>query len=234
MKVIFSGLESSGKSLKLAMTATEIAIRNAKWKEKSGITRPIASNLKFSEAFESYCKDELGIPITYWTNVDELIKLENTDVFIDEVANYFDSRMWQELSLDARRWLTQGAKTGVEIYGSAQDFAQVDKAFRRLVNHLHHIRKIAGSRRPSPTKPPVTKIWGICLVSELDPQQYDEEKSKFKATGLADMSFFFIERQYCEIFDTTQKIGRSTPPSLKHIERSCELPNCQFHKTIHV
>jgi len=234
MKVIFSGLESSGKSLKLAMTVAQIAQRNAQWREKSGITRPIASNLQFSKDFENYCREELQIPITYWTNVDELIKLENADVFIDEVANYFDSRMWQELSLDARRWLTQGAKTGIEIYGSAQDFAQVDKAFRRLVNHLHHIRKICGSRRPSPTKPPVTKIWGVCLVSELDPQQYDEEKSKFKATGLADMSFFFIERKYCEIFDTTQKIGRSTPPTLKHIERQCELPNCQFHKTIHV
>lgn len=234
MKVIFSGLESSGKSLKLAMVAAEIAHRNFKWKEKSGVCRPLASNMKFSPAFEQYVKEELGLPIIYWSNIDELIKLENVDVFIDEVANYFDARLWTDLSLDARRWLTQGAKTGVEIYGSAQDFAQVDKSFRRLVNELHHIRKIMGSRRPSPTKPPVERIWGLCMVSELDPQGYDEDKSKFSNRGLVDFSFFFIERKYCEIFDTNQKIIRSNPSAYKHIERSCEEDNCQFHRTIHI
>jgi len=236
MKVIFSGLESSGKSLRLAMMASEVAHRNAKWKEESGISRPLASNMKFSEEFERYVQEKLGLEIIYWSNIDELIKLENTDVFIDEVGNYFDSRLWQDLSLDARRWLTQGAKTGIEIYGSAQDFAQVDKSFRRLVNFLFHIRKIVGSRRPSPTKPPVKKIWGICMVSELDPATYNEDKSKFSNKGALDFSFFFIEREYCEIFDTNQKIVRSKPSAMRHIERECELHGngCQFRKTLHV
>lgn len=233
MKVIFSGLESSGKSLKLAMVATEIAERNAKWKKESGITRPIVSNMYFSTDFYKYVTEELGIPILYWNNLDELISYTNADIFIDEIGTYFDSRLWQDLSLDVRRWLTQGAKQGIEIYGSAQDFAQVDKAFRRLVNHLYYIRKIIGSRRPSATKPPVTKIWGICLVNELNPQQYNEQKSKFENMSILDFSMFYIERQFCEVFDTTQKIERSAPPLMKHIERACA-DNCGFHKTIHV
>jgi len=234
MKVIFTGLESSGKSLKLAMTANEIAHRNAKWKKISGKERPLASNMQFSREFEDYVMEELGLPIIYWSNVDELIKLESADVFIDEVANYFDARLWADLSLDARRWLTQGAKTGIEIYGSAQDFAQVDKSFRRLVNHLFYIRKIAGSRRPSPTKPPVEKIWGLCMVNELDPQTYNEDKSKFANRGALDFSFFFIERTYCNIFNTNQKIVRSLPSTMRHIERACEDEKCGYHKTIHV
>jgi len=234
MKVIYSGLESSGKSLKLAMTAVKIAERNAKYFEKTGKKRPIVSNMKFSNEFEAYLRDVLNVPFSYWQNIDELVLLENADVFIDEVGNYFDARLWADLSQDARRWLTQGAKTGIEIYGSAQDFAQVDKAFRRLVNHLFYIRKIMGSARPSATKPPVKKIWGICLVNELDPQTYDEVKSKFQNRGLMDFSFFFIERQFCEIFDTNQKIVRSKPATLRHIERSCELPDCRFHKTVHL
>lgn len=252
MKVIFSGLESSGKSLKLAMVAADIAHRNGKWysqqndyfvkygpdafkakyKKDAPSARPMASNMKFSPEFEAHLTT-LGIKIIYWSNIDELIKLDNVDVFIDEVANYFDARLWTDLSLDARRWLTQGAKTGVEIYGSAQDFAQVDKSFRRLVNHLHHIRKLIGSARPSPTKPPVQNIWGVCMVNELDPRTYKEEESKFASSGI-DFSFFFIERKYCEIFDTNQKIIRSKPSSLRHIERDCELDNCLFHKTLHV
>jgi len=156
---------------------------------------------------------------------------------MDEVGNYFDSRMWSDLSLDIRRWLTQGAKSGIEIYGSAQDFAQVDKAFRRLVNHLFHITKMAGSARPSNTKPPVRYIWGICSIKELDPMGYDEDKSKFAPISIIP-NFFFIRRDVCEIFDTKQKILRSKPYPYKHIERECELPECRHlpahRKILHV
>jgi len=254
MKVIFSGLESSGKSLKLAMTAAEIAHRNFKWFEKqkrdyehlgaerfkekyekdAPKVRPIVSNLQFSDVFYEHVTKELGVPITYWTNLDDLIKMEHCDIFIDEVGNYFDSRLWTDLSLDARRWLTQGAKTGIEMYGTAQDFAQVDKAFRRLVNDLIHITKAFGSRRPSPTKPPVKYIWGLCMGRALDPQGYDEDKKKF-AGSFAIPHFFAIRRQACEIFDTTQKIVRSKPTPYRHIEKECELPDCRAlpsHKRI--
>jgi hypothetical protein len=245
MKVIFSGLEGSGKSLKLAMLAPAIVTRNSKWFDKQKalydagkqatepVMRSIASNLRFSEEFSDWAMKEMGVPIIYWDNLSELIELENVDVFIDEVGNYFDSRMWTDLSLDARRWLTQGSKMGIELYGTAQDFAQVDKAFRRLVNHLVHVTKIAGSRRPSATKPPVKRIWGVCSTKELDPQQYDEEKSKFNGSPLS-FRFFYIRKQYCDIFDTTQKIKRSKPMPFKHTDRFCELENCGFHKQIHV
>lgn len=253
MKIIYSGLESSGKSLKLAMMATEIAQRNAKWFRKQRedfdklgqpqfiakygrdfpVSRPIYSNLKFSDDFKTYCEEELLVPIHYWHNIHQLVELAHCDIFIDEVGNYFDSRMWELLSLDARRWLSQAAKTGVEMYGSAQDFAQVDKAFRRLVNHLLLIRKIIGSRRPSATKPPVRRIWGLCMMHELDPNGYDEDKKKFVSNGLVP-NFFFITKQYCEIFDTGQKIERSTPEPFQHIERYCGKEDCAFHKTLHV
>lgn len=233
MKIIYSGLESSGKSYKLAQLAAEIAERNAKWKRETGLTRSIATNLEFSPEFTRYCQEDLQIPVILWENLDDLIKLDNCDVFIDEVGNYFDSRMWADLSLDVRRWLTQGAKSGLELYGSAQDFAQVDKSFRRLVNHLFHITKLVGSRRPSATQPPVNRIWGVCSIRELDAQNYSEEKKAFDKTDLIP-SFFLLTREYCELFDTSQKIRRSRPPLLKHIDRQCELPTCVFHKVAHV
>lgn len=235
MKIVYSGLESSGKSLRLAMCASDVLWRNHQWAKKSGITRPLASNMKFSNAFERYAK-ELRIPILYWTNIDELIQLRNADVFIDEVGNYFDSRLWADLSLDARRWLAQGAKMGIEMYATAQDFAQVDKAFRRLTNHLFHITKLIGSPRPSATKPPIKRIWGICWVSELDPQGYNEDEKKFKSSGFHIPGFFMITRQSCEIFDTLQRIERSKPMPYRHEERICELhgAGCDYARTIHI
>jgi len=233
MKTIYSGLESSGKSLRLAKVVADIVDRNAKWKEKTGVERPIVSNIRFSKEFETYAIEEKGVPIIYWNNLDDIIRYDNADIIIDEVGTYFDSRLWADLSLDVRRWLTQGAKTGIEIYGSAQDFAQVDLAFRRLVNHLYHIVKLVGSPRPSATRPPVKRIWGICSMRELNPREYKEDKKSFDKTSIFP-SFFMIERQYCEIFDTTQKIQRSLPPLMKHVERFCSDENCSFHKTIHI
>jgi len=238
MKVIYSGLEGSGKSLKLAKVIRVLVHRNSKWFKKTGIIRPIASNMRFSEEFESWAH-EMNVPIRYWTNVDDLTSLDNCDVIIDEVGNYFDSRMWQDLSLDTRRWLTQGSKCGIEIYGSAQDFAQVDKSFRRLVNCLYDIRKFIGSPRPAATKPPVKKIWGVCLMRSLDPQGYDEDKKAFNGSLIP--TPFLIRKIDCDIFDTGQKIERSEYPALRHEARFCKNHqkmggdgSCSFCKIVHI
>lgn len=233
MKVIYSGLESSGKSLRLAMCAAFLVRRNAKWNKITGVSRPIISNMYFSKSFQLWA-GEMGVELKYWKDLEELIGYNEADIICDEVGNYFDARMWADLSLDVRRWLTQGAKTGIEFYGGAQDFAQVDKAFRRLVQpgDLIHITKVIGSPRPAATKPPVRRIWGLCTAQKLNPDGYDEDKKKFQGTGFP--SFFFIRKEFCEIFNTSQKIVKSKPPPLKHIERECGDAGCTFYKVQHV
>jgi len=241
MKVIYSGLESSGKSLRLAMLCVDLVHRNAIWAKITGIPRPIWSNMRFTANFEEYARG-YGIELHYWRNLDELVRLDEADIICDEVGNYFDSRGWENLSLDARRWLTQGAKTGIEFYGGAQDFAQVDIAFRRLVQDgdLKNIRKICGSRRPARTKPPVKRIWGICVMWDMDAQGYDEKNKSF-ASGWIPSSIFFIRKKYCRIFDTNQKIALGELPVLKHVVRFCEKckekggdGTCTFCKVTHV
>jgi len=238
MKVIFSGLESSGKSLKLASTAVDLVYRNSKWNKITKKSRPIVSNMRFAEHFENWAS-EMGVELRYWKDLEELINLQEADIICDEVGNYFDSRMWADLSLDVRRWLTQGGKCGIELYGSAQDFGQVDKSFRRLVNELYYIKKFVGSPRPSPTKPPVKKIWGVSWIFALDPRTYDENDDKFQKLSVFDWRFFFIRKEFCEIFDTTQKIVRSKPPLKRHEEWYCELQDveghsCDYHRIVHI
>lgn len=218
-KYVFSGLESAGKSLKLAMEAERIVIRNSNWYKKSGVVRPIWSNLKFSENFEFWAH-KMNVPIFYWRTLNELVLISHSDVFIDEIGNFFDSRGWESLTLDTRVWLTQGSKCGVELYCTAQDFAQIDKAFRRLIKagNLVHVSKFIGSPRPSATRPPIKRIWGICYMRDIDPHGYDEDKPKF-------ISFipipFLIKKKYCEIFDTGQIIERSPPLPLTKVVRIC-------------
>jgi len=130
--------------------------------------------------------------------------------------------MWVDLSLDVRRWLAQASKLGVDMFGTAQDFAQVDKSFRRLVNQLEHVVKFVGSGRPTPSRPRVKRPWGLCLLWELNPRAYDEDNKEV----IGFMGFptpFFISKKDTSIYDTRQLQEKSTPPPLAHTARECKV-----------
>jgi len=242
MIAIFSGLPGSGKSLKLGQTVVDLLYRNRRLYERASkvyeangrqeILRPVKrlvyTNLKMATAVEA----EFSGYILYWTDLRQLTSLRDVDVIIDEVATYFDARLWETLSLEMRRWLSQHRKFGIEIYGTTQDFAQVDKAFRRLTSHLLYLSKLMGSGDISPTKPVPKYIWGVTLVQELDPTTYDEQKSKFASSGLP--RFMFITRARTSVFDTRAEVKLSSALPLKHIDRECERADCPFHKVQHV
>jgi len=240
MIVVFSGLPGSGKSLKLAATLTDILYRNkrhyqkqmhrfeaGKLEEKPQM-RMLWTNLQFTKMVE----DEFPGQIKYWVDLRQLTPLRDVDIAIDEIATYFDARLWETLSLEMRRWLAQHRKFGIEIYGTAQDFAQTDKAFRRLTSNLLYLRKLIGSADISPTRPAPKYIWGICTISELDPTTYDEQKSKFASKGFP--RFMLITRLSTQMFDTRAEVKLSAALPLKHLEKECENANCGFHKVVHV
>jgi len=228
MIVVFTGLPGSGKSARLARTAVEILYRNRKMQEQTGVVRLLWTNLKLAPEVEVEFKGQ----IAYWTDLRQLTPLRDVDVLIDEVATYFDARLWETLSLEMRRWLAQHRKFGIEIYGTSQDFAQVDKAFRRLTSNLLYLRKLVGTRDISPTRPPPKFVLVISMVQELDPTTYDEQKSKFANDGIP--SFMVITKKDVDIFDTRAEVALSHALPLKHIERECERNDCPFHKVQHV
>jgi len=228
MIVIFSGLPGSGKSYKLGKTTVDVLYRNRKYHEKGGAKRILWTNLKLSSEVES----EFAGYFEYWTELRQLTPLRDCDVVIDEVGTYFDARLWETLSLEMRRWLNQHRKFGIEIYGTAQDFAQVDKAFRRLTSDLLYLTKLAGSRDISATKPPPRFIWGIVLVRHLDPTVYDEQESKFATGGIP--GFMLLTRQGTQIFDTRAEVKLSAALPKMHVEYVCERPNCEFHRVAHI
>jgi len=230
-KVIYTGPEDAGKSYQLALMAGQLVERNAKWQKVTKVQRPIFSNLEFQPWFEKFAA-ERNVPIRYWKNLEDLPSMSEGDLIIDEMGTYFDSRTFKDLPLDVRLWVAQASKLGTDIYGSAQDFAQVDVSVRRLVsgnnNALYLIDKIAGSQRPAKTKPPVGRIWGVCTKREIDPLGYDEQTKKFANKGLP--SFFFLRSEVCRIFDTTKRIAKSAPPPYKHVERRCIIPGCTMER----
>jgi len=216
MKIVYTGIESSGKSLMLARQAVDVVKRNAKWFKVTKVERPIRSNMKFSPDFEIWAYSQ-HVPILYYRNLDEIIYETECDVFIDEILKYFDARNWANLSIDAKHWLTQGAKSGVHVYGSAQDFSQVEKSFRILCNQVYVITKLIGSRRPMRTSPPVKRVWGICFVRAVDPKTFKGDSVNMETIGMP--GFFFIKREDTSIFDTNAKVVPSDLPPLKKRRR---------------
>jgi len=229
MICIYSGLPGAGKSAKLARQSLYLLQRNERWHKKTGQRRVVWSNLKFSPAVE---RRYAGF-VQYWTDLRQLEPLRDVDVVIDEVGTYFDSRLWETLSLSMRRWINQHRKFGIEIYGTAQDFAQVDKAFRRCTSDLLYIVKVFGTRDISPTRPPPRFVFVLSLVKTLDPTRYDEDISKFQGTSMLP-AFMLLTRDDVEVFDTRAEVALSKALPLKHIQRVCEDPACGFCKIQHV
>jgi len=232
MICIYTGLPGAGKSLMLARTVLGVLERNRKWandpKNPTKMPRKVLTKLKMGKKV----MDEYGDMIEEWNDTRELVQRRDVDVIWDEMATDMDCTQWQNMSLELKRWLQQHRKFGIEIYGTAQDFAQVDKAARRLVSDLVWITKLIGSPDPSPTRPPPKHIWGICLRKDLDPLQYNEAKSKFEGDGIP-MPFFF-SREDVEVFDTRAEVKQGEYPPLRHVCRTCELPACDHVKISHI
>jgi hypothetical protein len=212
MKEVWTGIESSGKSLQLSRKAEQIRVRNKKWFSKVGIKRTMAFNSPMSESFKQLIIDS-NINYLEWKNFDDIGYLEEADIFIDELIKVFPANGSSGLSNEQLHFITQGAKSGINVYGASQDFSQVHKQFRLLVNEVHIVKKIIGSRRPMKTAPKVNTIWGICFIRDVLPSSFKGDSVSMETVGMP--SFFFIQRTDTERFDTSYKIPLSTLPRKK-------------------
>lgn len=211
----------------LAQQAVQLVKRNHSWYEKTGQLRKVRSNLVLSDEFTAWANEKAEF-ITYWEDPEELPNMNNCDVLWEEMGAHVDSRAWEALPLSLRRWLQQHRHRGVEIWGNCQDFSDIDVAVRRLVGTLVYLIKIAGSRDPSPTTPPIRWVWGIVAKFYLDPKTYDKMGLAARTFG----GFEFINRAGVELYSMHNDIKPGKYPPLQHRERKC--PDCGFIKTIHV
>jgi len=203
---IIEGLPGNGKSLYTARRVLGLLKRNQKWFLKSGQKRQILSNLKFSPEFEK----EAGDFLKYWVSVNEITKITDCDLVWDEIAAELDSRSFQTLSEELKRFLSQYDKRGVEIYANTQDYSIIDLRARMFVTRIARVSKVLGSRRPSPTRPPIKTLWGLIVVRDATViNANDASEKKF---GFFPSEFFFIEKELTDLYDTRQVINQTALP----------------------
>ena len=212
MKLVFIGKESSGKSLALAHKCEELLKRNKKWHKKFGFKRLIYSNLKFSTSFEEENKEYLR----YWETYNDLITLSGADILIDEISIYFPASKGA-LPLQVNRWLRQATKRGIEIYGTTQEFENIQADFRRRINKIYKTRKVFGSKRGGACLPPVKNIFGVIALQEFEVFDFIDIKPTWR------FKFFYFTKKLCSIFDTFQVIDEIEGLPLSHSERKCKV-----------
>lgn len=219
MKRVYTGPESSGKSLMLSKISEDIFQRNVKWFKIVGIPRTMYYNMPMSENFIKRCFDN-GIIYKEYRQLEEILFESECDIFIDELLKFFPASGSSSLTTEQLHFLTQGEKSGISIYATSQDFSQVHKQFRRLKPEVYTITKIIGSRRPMKTAPPVRGIWGICAMRKVDPSSFSGDDSTMKPEGLPE--FFTIRKEDTERYDTSFKVPQAELP-VKYVRKQREV-----------
>lgn len=230
---VITGRAGACKTAMLCQRLEKVCKRNLKFFEKSGIIRPIYCNFPVSKEFENTYKKFLRF-LDNEHFVQKMVDLEDCDIFIDELLYHFDAQGWKELGMGPKRFLAIHRHLGIEIYATSQDFAQVDISFRRLTDKLYFLSKLFSSRVPSPTRPPVKRIFGCSVIYTIPPTDYKEDQKENKAKF---HWLFWLSRRKCEIYDTRQKYAPGKPLPKKHMVLECEMGDkCSEHfgKVIHV
>jgi len=224
--VVIEASPGQGKSLWTAKQIKYLVKRNKKAHAKYNIPiRRVMVNQKMSEAFEKEAGDFLG----YWTSDAELINLRDVDIVWDEIATHLDARKFSELSQEMMRFLSQYRKRGLEIYANTQDFSMIDARARLMITGVWRAMKLCGSPDPSPTLPPIKRIWGIIILWKIENfKELDENKKQYSLFG---STAFMFNRFDVELYDTRQDIKRGKLPPLMHEERFCEV--CHKIHVIH-
>jgi len=219
MKTMYIGKEGSGKTLLMGGETERLIFRNARLLKQTGIPRPIVSNIAYSDDLRWLAHDK-GVPLYQWQHIAELEKMTECDLFIDEVGAYFDSRTFEFLPLSTRLWLAQAQKLGVHIFGGAQDWAQIDVSFRRLVNRIYEVKKLIGTRRPSRTMPAGRIKFAVSLMWRLSPNA-NSDLAEVKPVSLFPTPIFMTLKDM-ERFNTNSRVLESKPPPLRKLVQVCE------------
>ncbi len=217
-KIVWTGIESSGKSLQLSIQAEMVLRRNIRWYKITAVQRTMAFNTPMSISFISRVH-ESGAKFLYFRNLEDILYLEDADIFIDELIKFFPALGSTALSMEQMHFLTQGAKSGVNVYACSQDFSQVHKHFRLLTNEVYVITKLIGSRRPMKSAPPVNYIWGIGFKRQVLPSSFKGDSTTMESMGMP--MPFMIHRADCERFDTSYKVPLSSLP-IKKLRKQIE------------
>jgi hypothetical protein len=219
---MYTGLPGHGKTTKLA----QIAYDKLLFFEKQKLPNfRVFSNIKFSKHIESRFGVKNSVEgkngqqlIHYFEDIYDMPNWHDSEIFIDEAAVYFDSRLWESLPKEIRRFLFTHRHLGTNLHMIAQDFTTIDNSFRRLTENLYFVRKLLSSREPSPLLPPQKYPFNFCTVHSVPRSHWHLEKDHYIFDTTSPHLF---TKKHFAIFDTRQSLPEQPLPPLRKEVRIC-------------
>jgi len=232
-KKIFLGDEGSGKSLAMSQQFFEAINLAFKYRNMGLYPMTIGTTYQPSEYLVNLAK-ELEVKLFLIENYDQLLDLKEGYLFIDEMEVFLDSRKYADLPIHVRRWFAQADKNGVEIYGTAQNYMQIDVSFRRLCKEIVFCSKLVGTRRPSKSRPSPSSHWGLFYRLNCTRVYKDGQNEPIIEMGsrLFDWELSFYSDEKFKINDTNMGVTEVQYPPLRKIQRHWYKPDGSIGHTI--
>jgi hypothetical protein len=186
MITVITGLTGSGKTW--LMTRLMLA----DWKVGAGIY----SN------FPLYFPND-NERVTRFHQLDELYRLVDGVIAIDEGQKLFDARRWGSLPISFAEKIAQHRKHHLDIYTTTQDFAHIDVRIRQNVHELYSCQSLFRFPQNDRDKPLLQIIRVIRKSRKL---KDENERINWVRSGRA--KFYFISRYWTNtLYNTYGDIG---------------------------
>jgi len=173
----------------------------------------VYTNVDLSHAPKRFL-DKYSGRLFYIESLEDIIKLKQGKVVLDEVQTYLNSRNWDKLDIRFQLLLQQHRKRGLDIIGATQSIKRADVVFRELVQVFYRIRKIVSF------KVPILGPIGFFYLREYDPDDMESggAKSKQKSIGGFLPMFFFADSYMFHLYDTTQEYAPESRVGTRVVE----------------
>jgi len=123
--------------------------------------------------------------IFFWQKVDDLVKIKQGIILIDECQIYFNSRKWKDLPEILQYKLQQHRKHGLDIWGAVQNFKRIDTVMRELVNWCYEVGKFGR----------------VFFLNAFDPEDIEKVKRKSSITKI-----YLYNKKIASCYDTLAEI----------------------------
>lgn len=136
----------------------------------------------------------------YIESLEDIVKLREGKIVLDEVQTYLNSRNWDKLDIRFQLLLQQHRKRGLDIIGATQSIKRADVVFRELVQVFYRIKKIISFKIPK------SKLaFGFFYLREYDPDDMESGGAKSNQEGIGWPIPFVADPYTFSVYDTTQE-----------------------------
>jgi len=219
----WTGEKGHGKSFLMAKHLWGDMLRNRHFHDDLGLPLRKIKVMKTLGLAPELLEEWKGY-LELFDNLVELPTFRDCDVYSDDITLRLSARAWDMLSLDVQDWLTASERLGCHFYFTAVNFKRVVIDFRENTDELSVVTKGWGSRRPTPTMPPVKRIWGFIHECQVPINEFRSDS--FDESNYSGGRWHWLKKEFIAMYDHTNVSLRTGYPPYDYIERQCNDEAC--------